>query len=282
MRAQQGFEIILLCLGVGAGCLEAPSLLGRTCTQFDNPCPSEGLSCIDGRCASPSQADGGVIQQPDAALRDSGFPDAGPLDAAVPDTGTGPVDAGTGALDAGVAACAQPIAYPDEDWEVRYFVLGDDNTFGPCFGVERWPSGPGSANAVKIEWNDRAPLGSSESDFGSRITARRFFEEGPVSFIMTHDDGIRLYIDDALIYENWQHGVEIDVVKISPYLTEGMHTIRIDHFDDNGAAQVDVIWESGCTLLPALRPDQWIVKYYGIRSNGEIDLDRCYGAETLS
>ena len=247
---------------VSVACLEVPSLVGRTCSDED-PCPGM-LVCVQDRCAETAE-DGGIAEDAGIADGTDGAMDA--LDGAVAD-----VDGG----DPVSARCADPVAYPEIGWQARFFGLESGATFGACVGVEDL-----AEDSLDIDWGNGAPVPGGPIDFGSRLTARRTFEAGAVTFRLRFDDGLRLFIDDALVYEEWTPGAQAVTFVTTPYLSAGPHDLRIEHFDSDGAAVIDASWTRGCTaaLDNEVVGDDWLVSYHRMGAGQEIVVDECFGWE---
>ena len=68
-------------------------------------------------------------------------------------------------------------------------------------------------------------------------------------FTLSSDDGAKMYVDDKKIIDNdGSHSVETKVGRIN--LEKGLHKIRIDYFDDNGGAFLELLYESGSGTIP--------------------------------
>ena len=60
---------------------------------------------------------------------------------------------------------------------------------------------------------------------------------GSYELIVTSDDGIRLWLDDKLVLEDWTiHGPKDDRIP----LTGGRHRLRLEYFQNTGAAALQV------------------------------------------
>ncbi len=282
MRACPSLIVLVL-----AGCFNEPDYLGRACDQ-DAPCPGNFV-CRAGRCEDPSSIviDQGTIDT-GVQNNDQGLIDAGVADLGEPDTGgldTGPMDAGfdggmgdTGPTDLGfpdmgnpIDRCQNPTAFPANNWEARYFALDANNNFGGCFGVEN-VGGP----QLNVRYMSEGPLNDPNNiNFGSRFTATRNFQAGVYTFTLHHDDGMRVFIDGAQIYERWEFGDNPNVRVVTPYLTAGDHQITIEHFDSAGFAVIEASYQRGC--IGAVPPDDGFVLNYHPYNNGQIQTDTCYG-----
>jgi hypothetical protein len=259
------------------GCFSEPSYEGRFCEE-SAPCPS-GFRCVDGMCTNrpPLPLDSGVTEEADAssgedaaAPGDAGLADAERADAESADAES--ADAG----DPNLERCDDPIAHPSSGWEARHFTLGADFRFEACFGVEDVPG-----DAIDRDYRGTGPFNGTIVDFGSRYAATRTFQAGVHTFTFTHDDGLRVLIDGKVVYELWAHGYVAGARAYSTYLTAGEHQIDIEHFDDEGWAQIVVSWERGCRDL-ATPVDAWLLSYHGYdAATGAVIQEHCYGFETM-
>jgi hypothetical protein len=51
------------------------------------------------------------------------------------------------------------------------------------------------------------------------------------------DDGIRVWVDDQLVIDNWKpHGSEVNAVEISP----GRHNLRVEYYQVDGWVELRV------------------------------------------
>jgi hypothetical protein len=280
MRLRAG--LVLLCAAQVA-CLETPDYTGRSCDPL-NPCPS-GYECgSNGTCSA-----GGAIF-PDAAALDALDPaqdarppgDALSFDSETTDSSEDAGVADLGPADTGIPPdggdvvrerCANPTGSPAIGWEARYFTLGSQNQLDTCLGVEDF-----MGDAITRDYGNGGPLEGVTDRFGARYTARRTFPQGVLTLLMSHDDGLRVLIDGATVYERWSDGVQLDVIARTPYLTAGPHDITVEHYENNGFSQIRFAFEEGCTRLDA-PTGGWTVGYYRVDENRIIDPLDCFGVE---
>ena len=97
--------------------------------------------------------------------------------------------------------------------------------------------------AIDFDWQSGSPDASVSSDsFSVSWTATSTFEAASYRFTARADDGVRIYIDDTLLLEDWNVHPATTTVSDSE-LTEGSHTIRVEYFEADGMASITVGWE---------------------------------------
>src|SRR5258708_2824070 len=91
---------------------------------------------------------------------------------------------------------------------------------------------------VDFRWGEGSYIeGGPVDHFSARWTG--YFiprEEDDYKFYVSSDDGMRLYLDDALVIDDWRrHGETLNTY--SAHLTAGtQHTIRLEYFENTGTA----------------------------------------------
>lgn len=100
------------------------------------------------------------------------------------------------------------------------------------------------ANYPKIEFNWEAgspsPLVAPEY-FISQFKANKKFEKGNYQFVVNVDDGVRLWVDDELIIDEWNDNATVAYLGVKK-LEKGLHKIRLEHFERGGGANVKLTW----------------------------------------
>jgi PKD repeat protein len=93
-------------------------------------------------------------------------------------------------------------------------------------------------NDVDFVWQGNSPDPSINADyFSARWTRNLDFSEGTYTFSVLYDDGIRLYIDDDLVIDNWcDNCVEMSEVEVD--MSEGEHLIKLEYREHEGWASV--------------------------------------------
>jgi len=105
-------------------------------------------------------------------------------------------------------------------------------------------------SAINFDWGNGAPDGLIPNDnFSVRWSRRLGFGSGTYRFVVTVDDGVRLWVDGNLIIDSWydssQHSLSADYA-----MSQGDHDIRIDYYEHGGGANAHLT----ISLLPAPTP----------------------------
>lgn len=98
---------------------------------------------------------------------------------------------------------------------------------------------------IAFDWGSEPPAGSVPGDhFSARWEGRLGVESpGKYTFYLTSDDGSRLFLDNALVVDNW--GGHAAVTKVGTVeLGKGAHPLRVEYFDEIGTALVRLEWSS--------------------------------------
>lgn len=96
--------------------------------------------------------------------------------------------------------------------------------------------------AIDFDWEGESPAPGINSDhFSIRWTRSIAFEEGTYRFAMFRDDGARLWIEDVLVFEEWEVGREYNPVEYE--ISSGLHDIRYEVNEIDGWAAASLDWE---------------------------------------
>lgn len=113
-----------------------------------------------------------------------------------------------------------------------------------------WNTAPGNApvipavtpiltrndQTVDFNWAAAAPgPGIGADNFVAQWARSDTFTGGSYEFIVTADDGVRLYIDDQLVLDKWVDQ-PATTYKITKDLTAGSHDIRMEYYEKGGDA----------------------------------------------
>ncbi len=115
---------------------------------------------------------------------------------------------------------------------------------------------------VNFDWGSGSPDPIIPGDdFSARWTRVIDFDNGLYLFHIYHDDGARLYIDNTLVPggDFWNTCCNWDIVEVP--LQAGNHEVRLDLFENDGAANVQLWWEFiGQQFRSSASHDGWILE----------------------
>lgn len=97
-------------------------------------------------------------------------------------------------------------------------------------------------SAINFDWGSGSPQpGIAPDQFSVRWTRQVPLNRGRYRFTTETDDGVRLWIDGALLIDQWQ---TMSRTRFSREITlnQGLHTIRMEVFDGGGAASARLDW----------------------------------------
>jgi uncharacterized protein YraI len=99
--------------------------------------------------------------------------------------------------------------------------------------------------------------------FSARWTATVPFNAGTYRFNLSGDDGVRLYIDNILVIDQW-HGESLTLYSIDVALSSGLHTLRVEYFQNTERAEVHFAYSLavGPPPYPGSDTDRWFGEYY--------------------
>lgn len=93
---------------------------------------------------------------------------------------------------------------------------------------------------IDFDWGTGSPGAGVNNDFSARWSRNLTFAAGSYRFNATHDDGLRLWVDDQLRLDQWDTCCRTDTVDVS--LTAGLHTLRTEFRDVGGSAVARLSW----------------------------------------
>lgn len=97
-------------------------------------------------------------------------------------------------------------------------------------------------NAINFNWGKNAPApGITADHFSTRFTGEFYFVGGKYQFTATVDDGVRIYLDDNLIMDQW-HLTSVRTYNVNVDVSEGNHRLRVEYFENMGDAVCKVRW----------------------------------------
>ncbi len=96
---------------------------------------------------------------------------------------------------------------------------------------------------LNLDFGLRSPGPEIPADrFSARYSDVQHLEEGTYLFLLTVDDGARVWLDGNLIIDAWDLGRKEDI-KAKVYVdTTGDHTVQVAYFENTGYAQIGLTW----------------------------------------
>jgi uncharacterized protein YraI len=125
------------------------------------------------------------------------------------------------------AVPAQPAAAADNNWRARYW---NNKTFTGDPVLER------SEADINYNWGQGSPHSSvNTSNFSARWNKKINLAEGSYRFTATMDDGMRVWVDNAIILDSWYDSQEHSL-SATLFLSSGDHDVKVEYYDAGGAA----------------------------------------------
>jgi DNA-binding beta-propeller fold protein YncE/Tol biopolymer transport system component len=124
------------------------------------------------------------------------------------------------------------IAYPTT-WRGEYF--------GNCWLAEA-PVLIHQDAAIDFAWGLDSPgPGVPTDNFSARWQRYVWFEVNTYRFTVFADDGVRLWVDDRLLIDQWQHP-QVATFQADVTLSQGYHRVRLEYYEGSGSAAVRLSW----------------------------------------
>ena len=121
-------------------------------------------------------------------------------------------------------------------WAAEYFANPD--LAGP-------PAVVREDRELAFDWGAAAPDAALPADgFSARWLRRLVFPGMTHRFLLQADGGVRLYIDDALVIDQWQDDGFLVTSSASIDLPAGEHVLRVEYFDQRDNAAIALRWEA--------------------------------------
>jgi len=101
-------------------------------------------------------------------------------------------------------------------------------------------------------WGAGGPAGLPVDNFSARWTGSPTFNAGSYTFTVRADDGVRLFLDGALIIDGWKDQ-PATTYTATRTLTAGAHEVKIEYYERGGDALIQASWApSGAPPAPAI------------------------------
>jgi len=96
---------------------------------------------------------------------------------------------------------------------------------------------------LRFDWGNGSPAsGLSADNFSARWTRDIYFPAGTYNFFAKHDDGLRLWVDNALVIDYW-HDQPAQTHSGTRALSAGTHRVKVEYYEHTGFASVVVWWD---------------------------------------
>jgi VCBS repeat-containing protein len=96
---------------------------------------------------------------------------------------------------------------------------------------------------IDFDWGSGFPaLGISSDLFSARWRRKASFEPGTYRLFAQADDGVRIYVDDLLVLDEW-HDSGGDIIHTADVILDGDHIVRVEYYERKGDAKILFWWE---------------------------------------
>jgi len=89
------------------------------------------------------------------------------------------------------------------------------------------------------------PTGVSSTNFSTRWDGQfTFATAGAYTFTATADDGVRVYLDNALVIDHFVDEAPTTYTYTAPNVTAGTHAVKVEYYQGSGGATARVSWQA--------------------------------------
>jgi len=97
--------------------------------------------------------------------------------------------------------------------------------------------------AIDFDWGGGSPDPAVNADnFSVRWTRTLNFNAGDYRFLISSDDGARVWVDGGLVVDAWEDHSQYETYSGDVYLADGRHTVTVEYFEHTGSASAHVWW----------------------------------------
>jgi len=135
---------------------------------------------------------------------------------------------------------------------------------------------------IGADWGLGAPAPGLRSEhFSIRWTCSMELEyDGTFQFCAMADDGVRIWVDNVLVLDEWHGNNGVAHCGSQRELSEGTHEIRVEYYEDGGGALIYVWWEEvrpHFPYVPVVIPADTPVKVPSVAVDAPAPFDGWYG-----
>jgi hypothetical protein len=107
---------------------------------------------------------------------------------------------------------------------------------------------------IKFAWGAGSPAtGINTDSFVGVWTGNKTFEAANYTFTATSDDGVRVYVDNLLVIDQWKRQ-SITTVNATKAMTAGVHQIKVEYYDQVFDATLNFSYVKATTATPIPTP----------------------------
>ena len=119
-----------------------------------------------------------------------------------------------------------------------------------------------SDSEINFNWANGSPDSSlSPLNFSARWAGNFNFDGGNYTFTVTTSDGMRVYLDDNLILNQWRDQAPTEYFA-SQTITPGLHLIAVEYYEKLGGASAQVFWQLNGTVSPGPTPQAPVISSF--------------------
>lgn len=116
-------------------------------------------------------------------------------------------------------------------------------------------------STINFNWGGSAPWAGFPADnFSVRWTRQVWFDAGKYRFTTTTDDGTRLFLDGALVIDQWKEQATTSH-SANVQLAAGWYTVRMEYLEKGGGATAQLKWER-TDVAPPVTITDWRGEYF--------------------
>ena len=111
---------------------------------------------------------------------------------------------------------------------------------------------------INFNWKHKSPSSDLPiNNFSARWTRRLKFDAAIYRFSIRVDDGVRLWVDNRLVIDEWDDG-SVRTVVVDLDMTKGKHELKLEYFEREGEARIHLNVEKTSIQSDA----QWTAAYW--------------------
>jgi hypothetical protein len=142
-------------------------------------------------------------------------------------------------------------------------------------------------SSINFDWGNGSPgTGVNVDQFSVRWTSYVNFAAGNYTFRISVDDGVRLWVDEQLLIDQWHDQATTNYSAIK-YLAAGYHSMRLEYYENTGGAVCKLWWDTGGGPITDWRGEYYNNTWLGgdpvlVRNDAVINFDWGYGSPASS